>query len=358
MTKVRIRVTSKSRRWTEKAFFLLGVIALGVWVWSVASNAVFQDWESWVFDREIHGEQSTIYEYVAQTKDRVAADVRAWLGYAATPEPSMPRPHISTTDSPPVFLGKDGLVGRLIIPRLHLRAMVCEGADEKTLRLALGHIPGTALPGQKGNVGVAGHRDTLFRDLREIDKDDLILFQTLARNYVYQVETTEIVKPQNVGVLNAHEYPELTLVTCYPFYYVGSAPERFVVKARQVPQGHTDRDITETPQQKTVEYKVGIKRVTFEVNKAHSQQVSPGISLGLTGIEMARHRVNGWVWVMPDRRTIWLRDQSIRKPVVFYGHLDGKRRELVITNVTANSVTGYLLLPEQGLHPKDGPATD
>ena len=251
--------------------------------------------------------------------------------------------------SRPTFVDKDGLVGRLAIPHLHLSAMVREGAGEKTLGLALGHIPGTAMPGQKGNVGVAGHRDTLFRCLREIEKNDLILFETFAGRYAYRVENTEIVSPQNVNVLKAHECPELTLVTCYPFYYVGSAPERFIVKARQVSPSQTEPEFTETPPETmamAVEHKPGVRTVTFEVSKGHSRKLSPGISLGLTGIELAHLRVDGWIWVMPDRRTIWLRDHRAREPVTFYGFIDGKQRELVITNVTAHSVKGYLLVPE------------
>jgi len=336
---------SKSRQWIDRSLLLAGVIGLGVWVGSTASHAVFQSWASWVFDRKVHGEPSTIAEYVAEKSAGITADVRAWLGFPAMPEPSMSRPHIVPPAGQP-FIDKNGLIGRLTIPRLHLRAMVREGADEKTLGLALGHIPGTALPGQKGNVGVAGHRDTLFRGLREINKTDLILFETFAGNYVYQVENTEVVKPQSVSVLNAGEYPELTLVTCYPFYYVGSAPERFIVKARQVPPSQSEQEFTETPQQKAVGDKPGIKRVTFEVTTDHSRQLSPGISLGLTAIDSSHLRVNGWIWVMPDRRTIWLRDRSAREPVIFYGYLDGKPRELLITSVTANSVRGYLLVPE------------
>jgi hypothetical protein len=80
------------------------------------------------------------------------------------------------------------------------------------------------------------------------------------------------------------------------------------------------------------------------VSKDHSRQLVPGISLGLTGTDAIDHRVNGWMWLMPDRRTIWLRDHAAKDPVVFYGYLDGKRRELQITRVSQNSVTGYLLL--------------
>ena len=87
---------------------------------------------------------------------------------------------------------------------------------------------------QPGNAGIAGHRDTLFRGLFKIEKNDLIEFQTPAGSYNYQVERTSIVKPDDVTVLHASQHPEMTLVTCYPFYYVGSAPDRFIVKARLV----------------------------------------------------------------------------------------------------------------------------
>ncbi len=351
MTKPQTRTKNKSRRWIENVLLLAGVIALGIWIWSVASNAVFQDWESWVFDREIRGEQPSITEYTAQWSRLIAADVRAWLGFTETSEPSVCRPDISPPASRPApqDKDKDGLVGRLTIPRLHLSAMVREGADETTLDLALGHIPGTALPGQNGNVGVAGHRDTLFRGLQKINKNDLILFETFAGDFAYRVETTEIVRPQDVSVLNAREHPELTLVTCYPFRYVGSAPERFIVEARQVVRSQTEPEPTEAPREtkrQAVERKPGTTTVLFELSKNHSRQLSHGISLGLTGIDLASSRVNGWIWIMPDRRTIWLRNQRAQKPVVFYGYLDGRRRELVITSVTKDSVTGYLIAPE------------
>jgi sortase A len=117
---------------------------------------------------------------------------------------------------------------------LNVTAMVREGADGKTLRRAVGHIPGTALPGEAGNVALAGHRDTFFRALRDIRKDDTIQFETESGIYRYQVESTEIVGPRDVGVLAASNQDTLTLVTCYPFYYVGSAPKRFIVRAAQV----------------------------------------------------------------------------------------------------------------------------
>jgi sortase A len=112
--------------------------------------------------------------------------------------------------------------------------MVREGVGEDTLRVALGHIPDTALPGTQGNVSIAGHRDTLFRKLRGVRKNDEIVVETLRGKYVYRVEGTQVVSPQDVSVLDPKPSHDLTLVTCYPFYYVGSAPDRFVVSARQV----------------------------------------------------------------------------------------------------------------------------
>jgi sortase A len=112
--------------------------------------------------------------------------------------------------------------------------MVREGADERTLSRAVGHIPGTALPGNVGNVGLAGHRDTFFRALRNIRADDTIELETTAGTYRYIVKSTRIVTPRDVSVLEASGGETLTLVTCYPFYYVGSAPKRFIVHAALV----------------------------------------------------------------------------------------------------------------------------
>jgi sortase A len=112
--------------------------------------------------------------------------------------------------------------------------MVREGDSEHTLSIALGHIPGTAFPGQIGNIGIAGHRDSLFHGLRNVAEDDEITFETPRASYIYRVESTQIVKPEHTEVLRTGPTRELTLVTCFPFEYVGSAPERFIVKARLV----------------------------------------------------------------------------------------------------------------------------
>ena len=125
-------------------------------------------------------------------------------------------------------------VGEIDIPAIGLEAMVLEGDDERTLRLAVGHIPGTAIPGPSGNVGIAGHRDTFFRPLRKINVGDEIRFSTSASTFIYLVVSLRIVPPNAVEVLNNTQRPTLTMVTCYPFYYIAAAPKRFIVRAEMI----------------------------------------------------------------------------------------------------------------------------
>ena len=130
-----------------------------------------------------------------------------------------------------------GLIGRLEIPRLGLSAILIEGDDSKTLRRAVGHIPGTPLPGHSGNTALTGHRDTFFRPLRNIRANDVIVVTTLQGEYRYRVVSTRVVSPENIAVLNSSGGEILTLVTCYPFYFVGAAPDRFIVRAERIAGG-------------------------------------------------------------------------------------------------------------------------
>jgi sortase A len=131
----------------------------------------------------------------------------------------------------PAVIGPGGLIGRMEVQRLGVSVVVMEGISNKTLRRAVGHIGGTALPGQAGNVGIAGHRDTFFRPLRNIQLDDLITLTTPRGEYRYRVVSTKVVNPDDLAVLNSDGNEILTLVTCYPFYFVGPAPSRFIVRA-------------------------------------------------------------------------------------------------------------------------------
>lgn len=131
----------------------------------------------------------------------------------------------------PVRHHRGEVIGRLDVPRLKMSVMVLEGSDPGILRVGAGHVQGTVFPGMVGNVGIAAHRDTFFRPLRAILPQDLITVTTAQGTFRYRVEGTEIVNASDVRVLHPTRDSELTLVTCYPFYYVGSAPKRFIVHA-------------------------------------------------------------------------------------------------------------------------------
>lgn len=133
-------------------------------------------------------------------------------------------------------LEKGALIGRLDVPRLGVSAITREGADEVTLRRSIGHVPETALPGEHGNAAFAGHRDTFFRNLEDVRAGDRIVVTTLAGRHLYIVRETRIVEPSDVSVLDPTTEPMLTLVTCYPFNFVGPAPQRFIVRAAMLEQ--------------------------------------------------------------------------------------------------------------------------
>jgi sortase A len=129
---------------------------------------------------------------------------------------------------------KEGdVLGRMDIPRLGLSVAVLEGTNARTLRLGAGHIQETSRPGEAGNIGIAGHRDTFFRDLRDIRKNDEIQLQTASGLVRYEVDWIEVVTPDEISVLAPSSDSVLTLVTCYPFQFVGSAPKRFIVRAHK-----------------------------------------------------------------------------------------------------------------------------
>jgi sortase A len=126
------------------------------------------------------------------------------------------------------------LLGRLEAPSVRMSANVLEGSDDATLSRGAGHIEDTPFPGQPGNIGIAGHRDTIFRPLRNIKVGDPLTLATADRTYRYRISKTLIVGPDDVYVLDPTGQPTLTLVTCYPFEFVGHAPRRFIVQAALV----------------------------------------------------------------------------------------------------------------------------
>ena len=150
-------------------------------------------------------------------------------------ERALKETNLARTESPGIAVSGGSTLGRIEISSVGLTAMILEGTDEGTLRLAVGHIPGTPLPGRQGNVALAGHRDTFFRGLRDIRVNDEITLTTLSGSYNYRVDSTKVVKPEETEVLK-DAADTLTLVTCYPFNFVGSAPKRFIVRARRIPR--------------------------------------------------------------------------------------------------------------------------
>jgi len=158
-----------------------------------------------------------------------------------TPEPP---PKAATPPQPPARLQQlftpppkpdPLLLGRMLIPRIDLSVLIREGIDPKTLRRAVGHLPDTALPGQPGNCVVAGHRDTFFRNLRNLQSGDQIRVITAAGVFHYRIDRLMVVEPDFISALEPTSDPTVTLVTCFPFRYVGSAPRRFVVRGVQQP---------------------------------------------------------------------------------------------------------------------------
>lgn len=134
----------------------------------------------------------------------------------------------------PRFLSEGDMVGELEVPRLQLDTIVVQGDSSATLKKAVGHLPDSALPGQWGNVALAGHRDTFFRPLKDIKVGDEIRLKTPERNFEYRVESIKVVGSRDVGVLKSSTGHNLTLLTCFPIYYVGPAPKRLIVRAREI----------------------------------------------------------------------------------------------------------------------------
>jgi len=206
---IKTRAVSRGMQWLSRVFLLSAVLLLGYCGYVVADAWVFQHLAAQSFEAQVQ----------AHSNIREAS-------------PAVEQNTTATQNVPAV--ASDGSIGRLEIPDVGLSVMVEEGTDESTLQRAAGHIEGTALPGRPGNIGIAGHRDTFFRPLRNLHRDNIITLTTLRGAYRYRVLSTKVVKPDDVSVLRADQQDILTLVTCYPFYFVGPAPNRFIVRAERV----------------------------------------------------------------------------------------------------------------------------
>ena len=191
-----------------------------------------RQWLNWLGSALIIGGALLLgwYFWLRHRADQAQRQAQQWISSVVTrPTDSPP-----ATNSPQHRLRHGDVVGELTVPRLRLSVMVFEGDDDRILKLGAGHIPRTALPAQGGNVGIAAHRDTYFRPLRFIRPNDSISLKTPRGTLHYTVTNTEIVQPSEVEVLAKAPNRDLTLVTCYPFYYVGGAPKRFIVHAQKL----------------------------------------------------------------------------------------------------------------------------
>lgn len=173
---------------------------------------------------------ATMQVYAAREQTALSRELEA--AREAAPDAARPSPPAVTPAIPTrTPLATRAVVGRIEVPRLRMSAIAREGVDVRTLRGSVGHVPGTALPGEPGNAAFAAHRDTFFRPLEGIRAGDAIVVTTADGVHRYTVVGTRVVDPTEVSVLRSTDRSQLTLVTCYPFDYVGSAPQRFIVQA-------------------------------------------------------------------------------------------------------------------------------
>jgi sortase A len=220
----------RALRWSANLCLAAGVICTSWFVYWWIEGAVYQRYQSHQLDQSMTAGSVTGDAYVpvvppsSPGKPEDTTDQRPRPGSAQSPIQA------GTRQAP----ADPGLIGRIEIPSVRVSAIVREGVDSKTLSRSVGHVPGTSLPGQNGNVALAAHRERLFRGLRLIREGEEIKLITKTRTFVYAVDSISIVSPADVHVLAPAPEPVITLVTCYPFNYVGRAPKRFIVRGRQI----------------------------------------------------------------------------------------------------------------------------
>jgi sortase A len=182
----------------HRFFLVIGVVVLAYVCTALVHAELYQTYQSWRFEHKVGKTQATQEAVVT---------------------------------AEPIDLQEGDLVGRLVISRIGVSVMVLQGVEEATLHLGAGHVPGTPLPGGDGNSAIAAHRDTFFRKLKAVRTGDRVRFSSVGGDFEYRIQSTEIVAPDDTRVIESHGSKELTLISCYPFYFVGAAPHRFIVHA-------------------------------------------------------------------------------------------------------------------------------
>jgi sortase A len=236
-------------RWVEHSLFLVALLGLGFCAFSLLDSARFE-----------------------QVQERRLQHLGATATTSRPPLATGPRRATATRAE----ASDTGLVGRLEMSRLGLSAIVSEGTDGRTLRRAVGHLPGTAFPGESGNVVLAAHRDRHFRPLRNARAGDFVLLTTPDGTFQYRVEYAAVVEPEDTEHIAEVDAPVLTLVTCYPFHYVGDAPQRFVVRAALV---------TDTTFASATARKGGAAKPTRSKRTKTKRQLEPPVDTAMSDLQ-------------------------------------------------------------------------
>ena len=192
--------STRVAKWVEFCLWALGCLALGYCAFLWGRAQYDQAEGNWALEHALRGDPMTVAGPSKRPPDRA----------------------------------EGSLVGRIDIPRLDLSAVVFEGTTDDTLARGVGHLRGSAGPGERGNLVLAGHRDTFFRELRNIREGDEVNIKGPQGEFEYKVESTTIVNPDQTEVLEPGNGDTLTLITCYPFRYIGNAPQRFIVRASKI----------------------------------------------------------------------------------------------------------------------------
>lgn len=226
----------------ERILFIVAIVALG-WYATARGSVMFYQASQ---NRQL--EQLRLERDDLSLRPPAAPATGAPGDSSESPAPSTPAANTSSeslapaaaSSTPPAPSARrrpslaGPLIGRIDIPHLGISAIVSDGVDDRTLSRAVGHVPGTARPGEAGNVALAAHRDTFFGPLQWIRTGDRIRIRTPDGDLTYVVSETRVVEPTDVSVLEPTPEQTLTLITCYPFRYVGPAPQRFIVRAQAV----------------------------------------------------------------------------------------------------------------------------
>ena len=207
-------------RWCQGMCFILGGLALAYVAFAYLDATIYQNRRNRQLDQALQEQELQLpLKNGAQNPDLSLS-----VGIESERSRSDDRDIAAARDV-------DTTLGRVQVSTIGLAVMVLEGIDGRTLRRGVGHVPGTSLPGEQGNVVIAGHRDTFFRELRNLNRNDEIDFETRRGSFRYSVDFIQIVESDNTRILDTSDESILTLITCYPFQFIGPAPKRFIVRA-------------------------------------------------------------------------------------------------------------------------------